>query len=65
MSTELENKKFSVYTLEEIDVNGPTWVHWSHGLTMYIEKDGVVMKLNSDEIEQLVKSLPRTIGGTY
>ena len=64
MSTKLENKKFSVYILETLDENDG-YVHWSKGLTMYIEKDGVIMKLNSDEIKQLVKALPRTIGGTY
>jgi hypothetical protein len=32
---------------------------------MYITKDGVTMKLNSEEIQQLVKALPETVGGTY
>jgi len=35
------------------------------GLTMYIVKDGVTIKLNSEEVEQLVKELPQTMGGTY
>jgi hypothetical protein len=32
---------------------------------MVIEKDGVIIKLEGEEIEKLVKSLPRTFGGTY
>jgi hypothetical protein len=32
---------------------------------MYIVKDGVTMKLNSDEVNTLVKALPSTVGGTY
>jgi hypothetical protein len=39
--------------------------HWSDGLKMVIEKDGVIIKLEGEEIEKLVKSLPRTFGGTY
>jgi len=55
---------FQVYTLiMEEDEAGYT--HWAEGLTMYIVKDGVTMKLNSDEINQLVKALPPTVGGTY
>jgi hypothetical protein len=41
------------------------YCHWSEGLKMVIEKDGVVMKLEGEEIEKIVKSLPRTIGGVY
>jgi hypothetical protein len=32
---------------------------------MCISKDGIDIILNSEEIEQLVKALPRTIGGSY
>jgi hypothetical protein len=39
--------------------------HWSDGLTMYIEKNGIVLKLNEKEIEELVSSLPRTFGRQY
>lgn len=64
------HKKFNVFTVQgiEIDLKGsykPSYIHWAEGLTMYITKDGVTMVLNSDEIQQLVKSLPRTIGGKY
>jgi hypothetical protein len=53
----------SVVTLEDTEAN--RYTHWSEGLTMYITKDGVNMKLNSEEIEQLVKCLPKTMGGSY
>jgi hypothetical protein len=32
---------------------------------MYIVKDGVTIKLDGNEVQQLVKTLPRTLGGTY
>jgi hypothetical protein len=41
------------------------YTHWSDGLKMIIIKNGVTMRLNSEEIEQLVKALPRTVGGSY
>ena len=41
------------------------YTHWSEGLTMYIVKDGETITLNSKEVQQIVKALPRTIGGTY
>jgi hypothetical protein len=41
------------------------YAHWSEGLKMIIIKDGVTMRLNSEEIEQLVKALPRTVDGSY
>jgi peroxiredoxin len=56
---------FSVTSYSIIDTNGPMYVHWSEGLNMIIEKDGVTMKLNSDEIQQIVKALPRTVSGRY
>jgi hypothetical protein len=56
---------FSVNTYSIINENSPTYVHWSEGLKMVIIKDGVTMRLNSEEIQQLVKALPRTVGGTY
>ena len=54
---------FKVYAVTTI--SEPGYTHWSDGLTMYIVKDGVTMKLNSEEIEILVKALPQTMGGTY
>jgi hypothetical protein len=52
----------ATYSLLDKDVK---YCHWSEGLNMIIEKNGVVIKLNSEEIQQIVKSLPRTIGGSY
>lgn len=58
-------KHFSVHTYSIINEDSPMYAHWSEGLKMIIVKDGVTLKLNSEEIEQLVKALPRTVGGTY
>ena len=59
------SSSFSVHTYSLITENSPMYVHWSEGLKMIIIKDGITMRLNSEEIEQLVKSLPRTVGGSY
>lgn len=53
----------SVIALEDTEAN--MYTHWSEGLTMYITKDGVTMALSSEEIEQVVKCLPKTMGGSY
>ena len=55
--------KVGTYTIVTDDM--PSYCHWSEWLKMVIEKDGVVIKLEGEEIEKLVKSLPRTFGGTY
>ena len=55
---------FDVTTYSLLDKN-VKYCHWSEGLNMIIEKNGVTIKLNSEEIHQIVKSLPRTIGGSY
>ena len=55
---------FNVTTYSLLD-NDVKYCHWSEGLNMIIEKNGVTIKLNSEEIQQIVKSLPRTIGGRY
>lgn len=60
---ETKTNDFQVYAVTTI--SEPGYTHWSEGLTLYIAKNGVTMKLNSDEVEQLVKALPQTIGGTY
>lgn len=59
------SSSFSVHTYALISENSPMYAHWSEGLKMIIIKDGVTMRLNSEEIEQLVKALPRTVGGSY
>ena len=52
----------ATYSLLDKDVK---YCHWSEGLNMIIKKNGVTVELNSEEIQQIVKSLPRTIGGRY
>lgn len=59
---EVSSFNVETYSLLDRDVK---FCHWSEGLYMIIEKDGVTIKLNSEEIQQIVKSLPRTIGGRY
>ena len=60
------DNSFSVYTYSIINLNDSRqWVHWSKGLKMMINKNGTTIYLEEDEIEELVKSLPRTFGGSY
>lgn len=59
---EVSSFNVATYSLLDKDVK---YCHWSEGLNMIIEKNGVSLKLNSEEIQQIVKSLPRTIGGRY
>jgi hypothetical protein len=63
----MDNNKndFQVYGLEVVDKDTTGYVHWAEGLTLYIVKDGVTMKLNSEEIKLVVKALPETVGGRY
>lgn len=61
----LTDSKFNVYTITNPTQTNNEYSHWSDGLKMYIQKDGKTITLNSDEIIELVKSLPRTIGGRY
>lgn len=65
MSLDKKENQFHVYTITVYDDEGPKYRHWSEGLTMVIIKDGIKIKLNSDEVEQVVKALPKTIGGVY
>jgi hypothetical protein len=74
MSNEEKNGFFAKPVLGEVSFNVATYslldrdvkyCHWSEGLNMVIEKNGVTIKLKSEEIQQIVKSLPRTIGGRY
>jgi hypothetical protein len=61
-----DNKNFQVYSLQTVDEGKENkYVHWADGLTMYIIKDNVTMKLDENEIQQLIKALPKTVGGTY
>jgi len=56
---------FKVGTYSLYKQGDSTFCHWSEGLKMVIEKDGVVIKLKGEEIKKLVDSLPRTFGGVY
>ena len=57
---------FQVYSLQTVDEGKENkYVHWADGLTMYIVKDNVTMILDENEIQQLIKALPKTVGGTY
>lgn len=65
MKKELEDTvpfNVTTYSLLDKDIK---YCHWSKGLKMIIEKNGVRIQLESEEIEQIVKSLPRTIGGSF
>ena len=62
----LNEGSFSVHSYSLIDMDDSNkWVHWSKGLKMIIEKNGTTIKLEEDEIKQIVKCLPRTFGGSY
>jgi hypothetical protein len=61
----LDEVSFSVGTYSIINEITSKYCHWSKGLKMVISKNGITIKLNSDEIKELVNSLPRTIGGSY
>ena len=58
-------QSFSIYSYTIVTEDMTTYCHWSEGLNMVIEKDGVSIKLNGEELKQLVASLPRTMGGSY
>ena len=61
----MKDNNFKVYTIQDIKEDDPEWQHWAKGLRMYIEKEGVVLILDGDELKQLIKALPRTFGGKY
>lgn len=63
----MKNKKtnFKVFTYSINEEKDNLYPHWADNLKMVITKDDSTMKLNSEEIKELVNSLPRTIGGTY
>lgn len=62
---ELGIGSFKVGTYSLYKQGDSKYCHWSEGLKMIIEKDGVVMKLEGEEIGKIIKSLPRTVGSTY
>lgn len=57
---------FTAYTYEVFDKDDKRmFVHWADGLKMIIRKGDVFISLNSEEIQKLVKALPKTFGGSY
>ena len=56
------NKDFCVTTTRIEDGN---YSKWHHGTVMTIAKNGVEIELDGKEIQELVSTLPRTIGGVY
>ena len=61
-----DKEKFHVCCIEESteeEINKPR--HWADNLEMEITKGECTIKLNSEEIQQIVKSLPNTFGGIY
>ena len=65
METEQTEKGFSVVSYIIRPEGATVYCHWAEGLNMKISKDGVTMKLNGKEIQQIVRSLPLTIGSSY
>ena len=55
---------FNVLTYA-VTEEGSMYTHWAESLKMAIQKDGVTIELDEEEIKQLVKSLPRTVSGSY
>ena len=59
-------EKAKIYCIDSSIKNDKvTYCHWSDGLKMIIIKNGVKIKLSSEEIKELVNCLPRTVGNTY
>ena len=58
-------KAFSVYTFESTPHRKISYKHWSDDLNMVIIKNGVKIELEPEEIEEIIESLPRTVGGQY
>ena len=59
---EYNTNKFSVWTVDDTQEE---YTHWSNGITTYIKKDGVTIKLTGKEVQEIINTLPRTFGGTY
>lgn len=59
------SSSFKVGTYSLCKGAGESYCHWSEGLIMVIEKDGVTIRLENEEIQKLIRSLPRTVGGAY
>ena len=62
-----ENKSANIYgvTFFTEDMIRRQSIPWYEGFVLYIEKNGVTIKLEEDEVLNVVKALPRTWGGRY
>lgn len=62
----MSGKDFSVWSMYSIDPNKILrFEHWAEGLTVYIRKGDKEIAINGDEMKRVIKSLPKTFGGTY
>jgi len=57
--------EFSVVSYTTRPEGASVYCHWAEGLSMILSKGRKTMELNGEEIQQIVRSLPRTIGGSY
>lgn len=62
----IAGEKFNVICYATHDPNDTElYTHWAKDLTMLISKNGQSIKLTEKEIQELVKCLPKTVGGKY
>jgi len=61
---DLVTNKFTVFTTTNICTK-ETYVKWNKGLNMTIIKNDVTIVLNENEIQELMNSIPKSIGGKY
>jgi hypothetical protein len=62
----MENKRrFEIFGYILSEGEPEKYVPWSKGFRLIITKDDKTISLNEEEIKELVKQLPRTIGGKY
>lgn len=64
--TSTGKQRLFIYGYATFDVNDERiYKPWYEGYVLHIEKDGVVVKLEGLEAFELVKALPRTVGGSF
>jgi hypothetical protein len=62
----ITEEKFNVICYAKHDPNNTElYTHWAKDLTMLISKNGQTVKLNEEEIQEVVKCLPKTVDGKY
>jgi hypothetical protein len=65
MKNNKNNFEVITYSIISQESLSKFYSHWSDGIKMIIRKGDVSIELNQEEVEMLVKSLPRTFGGKY